>query len=150
MRKILYMLLFSIAIMACKETKAGDKEKITNEETDVNSTQEVTVDQAANVTHVLQLIQGIWINVDDPRFSIVFDGSQVKNRHVGIDNETDIHFSIGDACKNGLHKEPFDMEDKYISISGDAQECYKIIQLDEQNLILIYIAEGNTLTFRRE
>ena len=102
-----------------------------------------------NPSENLVLLQGTWRNVLDPLSTIVFEGNTSQNLYDGLETGKTILFTIDSTCKNGSNPAGSEEVDKYISTTGSAEECYYIVTLDEENLVMSFLGKGNTLTFKK-
>jgi len=99
----------------------------------------------------MELLQGKWQSLDDPKSFIIFENDHRKEMYEGdagaMDDEV---FVLSDQCGNesnknmGVEKE----KDKYISCKK-SDMCWYIIQLNDNTLSLSYVGRGNTLTYRK-
>ena len=147
MKKGFYSIVFLIVIIGCKDKAIQENVQVTEDGTEIENN---TTHENANTKTTFQLLQGTWVNVEDPRSSLVFEDSRVKNRYDGIGNDTNIRFSVGNTCSNGSNPDGSEEVDKYISTTGDAKECYYIINLSKESLMLSFLGRGNTLTFKKD
>jgi hypothetical protein len=99
----------------------------------------------------LELLQGKWQSLEDEASFMVIEGDRMKNYYGGMDEELDNEaIMLKDTCMNeadsanGLPEE----KNKYLS-NPNLDMCWYIEFVDDTRLSLIYMATGNTLTFRR-
>ena len=99
----------------------------------------------------LELLQGTWQSLEDEASFLVIEGDRMKNYYGGMDEELDNEvFIISDTCMNESDSESDlpEEKDRYLS-NPNLDMCWYIESVDATNLILIYTARGNTLTYRR-
>ena len=99
----------------------------------------------------LELLQGTWQSLEDEASFLVIEGDRMKNYYGGMDDELDNEvFIISDTCMNESDSESDlpEEKDRYLS-NPNLDMCWYIESVDATNLILIYTARGNTLTYRR-
>jgi hypothetical protein len=99
----------------------------------------------------LELLQGKWQSLEDEASFMVIEGDRMKNYYGGMDEELDNEaIMLSDTCmnesdtENGLPAE----KNRYLS-NPNLDMCWYIESLDATSLTLIYMARGNTLTYRR-
>lgn len=99
----------------------------------------------------IDLLQGKWQSLEDEASFIVIEGDRMKNYYGGLVDELDNEMiMISDTCMNeadsanGLAEE----KNRYLS-NPNLDMCWYIQFVDATNLSLIYMATGNTLTYRR-
>tara|TARA_R110002072_G_scaffold14272_2_gene59419 strand:- start:129266 stop:129715 length:450 start_codon:yes stop_codon:yes gene_type:complete len=147
MNYLVGILLFTILLIGCKNE--GNTSKITD--ADTTEVEKNTIDSTTEMTSAnFKLIQGTWRNVDDPFSTLVFEGNTTKNFYDGMDVGKIIEFSLGNNCEDGSNPENSSENDAYISTKGSANECYYIVKLDQDSLIMSFLGRGNTLRFKRE
>jgi hypothetical protein len=102
-------------------------------------------------TFNIELIQGKWQSLEDEASFLVIEGDRMKNYYGGLVDELDNEMiMISDTCMNeadsanGLPEE----KSRYLS-NPNLDRCWYIQFVDATNLSLIYMATGNTLTYRR-
>jgi hypothetical protein len=102
-------------------------------------------------TFNIELIQGKWQSLEDEASFLVIEGDRMKNYYGGLVDELDNEMiMISDTCMNeadsanGLPEE----KSRYLS-NPNLDMCWYIQFVDATNLSLIYMATGNTLTYRR-
>jgi hypothetical protein len=99
----------------------------------------------------LELLQGTWQSLEDEASFLVIEGDRMKNYYGGMDDELDNEIiMISDTCMNESDSESDlpEEKDRYLS-NPNLDMCWYIESVDATNLILIYTARGNTLTYRR-
>ncbi len=99
----------------------------------------------------LELLQGKWQSLEDEASFMVIEGDRMKNYYGGMDEELDNEaIMLKDTCMNeadsanGLPEE----KNRYLS-NPNLDMCWYIEFVDDTRLSLIYMATGNTLTYRR-
>jgi len=99
----------------------------------------------------IDLLQGKWQSLEDEASFMVIEGDRMKNYYGGLVDELDNEMiMISDTCMNeadsanGLAEE----KNRYLS-NPNLDMCWYIQFVDATNLSLIYMATGNTLTYRR-
>jgi hypothetical protein len=104
-----------------------------------------------SVTISLELLQGKWQSLEDEASFMVIEGDRMKNYYGGMDEELDNEaIMLEDTCMNeadsanGLPAE----KNRYLS-NPNLDMCWYIEFVDDTRLSLIYMATGNTLTYRR-
>jgi len=104
-----------------------------------------------SVTISLELLQGKWQSLEDEASIMVIEGDRMKNYYGGMDEELDNEaMRLEVTCMNeadstnGLPAE----KNRYLS-NPNLDRCWYIEFVDDTNLSLIYMATGNTLTYRR-
>ncbi len=123
---------------------------------------------------LLDLLQGQWQSADDPddRFSV--QGAERVNSYAGADTTVE-YLSIRSSCAfspgrrsrsldpagqltanqgegKGTDKEARLGQGPYLSTwdnAGGTGLCYRILRISEQDLALVYLGTGSTLTYRR-
>ena len=99
----------------------------------------------------LELLQVTWQSLEDEASFLVIEGDRMKNYYGGMDEELDNEvFIISDTCMNESDSENDlpEEKDRYLS-NPNLDMCWYIESVDDTNLTLIYMARGNTLTYRR-
>jgi hypothetical protein len=130
--KPIYIAIFTLLFFSCKQTPL--KQVITEQESKITET-----DNTPGFAIYKQL-QGTWVNIEAPISSLTFaDNKVIKN----------ILFSIQNSCGATAAGETPEERDKYIVTSGDTAECYYIVQLDDENLILGFWGEETALRFKK-
>ena len=132
--------------VGCKENKEP-KDVVKKNPTEAIKESTTAKDSITAKAHAL--LQGEWMNIDDNASTILFDGNQSYNRYQGIGNEAEIFFTLGNSCKNRATPTGTVPTDVFISTSGDSQECYYILKLDNENLVLNYLNGGVSLRFQK-
>jgi hypothetical protein len=99
----------------------------------------------------LELLQGTWQSLEDEASFLVIEGDRMKNYYGGMDDELDNEIiMISDTCMNESDSENDlpEEENRYLS-NPNLDMCWYIEFVDTSSLTLIYMATGNTLTYRR-
>ena len=99
----------------------------------------------------LELLQGTWQSLEDEASFLVIEGDRMKNYYGGMDDELDNEMiMISGTCMNESDSENElpEEENRYLS-NPNLDMCWYIESVDATNLTLIYMARGNTLTYRR-
>ncbi|QIE60350.1 hypothetical protein G5B37_12490 [Rasiella rasia] len=132
----LYTILFILLFISCKQP---------NPKIERSEKKEV-----AKVTSETQeKLQGTWVNLADTLSTITFKGNTSKNSYSGLENDTEIFFTVDANCKTTgsvSTSEP----DSYINTTGTAEECYYIKTLNETTLELQLMAQNVTLQFKKQ
>ena len=99
----------------------------------------------------LELLQGKWQSLEDEDSFMVIEGDRMKNYYGGMDEELDNEaIMLSDTCmnesdsENGLPEE----KNRYLS-NPNLDMCWYIEFVDNTSLSLIYMATGNTLTYKK-
>jgi hypothetical protein len=105
----------------------------------------------------VELLQGNWRSLEDEASFMVIEGDQMMNYYGGLADYCRLFDELGnemimisDTCMNeadsanGLPEE----KSRYLS-NPNLDRCWYIQFVDATNLSLIYMATGNTLTYRR-
>ncbi|MFT4943596.1 MAG: hypothetical protein ACJAYD_000979 [Patiriisocius sp.] len=139
--KPIYIAIFTLLFFSCKQTPL--KQVITEQESKITET-----DNTPGFAIYKQL-QGTWVNIEAPISSLTFADNKVINKHDGVAVKKNILFSIQNSCGATAAGETPEERDKYIVTSGDTAECYYIVQLDDENLILGFWGEETALRFKK-
>ena len=132
--KPIYFLILSFLFISCKQPASPEVVKTIEQD----KSSGIPVGNSKDET-LIQL-QGTWVNMDAPTSSLTFANNKVINN---------IIFSIQDTCGDATAKETPEEKDRYILTSGDTKECYYIVQLDDENLILGFWGEETALRFKK-
>ncbi len=102
-------------------------------------------------TFNIELLQGKWQSIEDEASFMVIEGDRMKNYYGGMDDELDNEMiMISDTCLNESDSENDLPEEKSKYLSNpNLDMCWYIEFVDTSSLTLIYMATGNTLTYRR-
>jgi hypothetical protein len=99
----------------------------------------------------IELLQGKWQSLEDEASFMVIEGDRMKNYYGGMDDELDNEMiMISDTCMNesdSVNDLP-EEKNRYLS-NPNLDMCWYIEYVDSTSLSLIYMATGNTLTYRR-
>jgi hypothetical protein len=99
----------------------------------------------------VELLQGKWQSLEDEASFLVIEGDRMKNYYGGMDDELDNEMiMISDTCMNesdSVNDYP-EEKNRYLS-NPNLDMCWYIEYVDSASLTLIYMATGNTLTYRR-
>ncbi|MGK0386283.1 MAG: hypothetical protein ACI849_000892 [Patiriisocius sp.] len=150
--KPIYILIFSLVLFSCKEKTSSEKlvsetiEEIQTTET--KATKENISSETTSLTYAQ--LQGTWLNIDAPLSRLTFNTNKVVNSYNGIDVKKNILFTIQDTCGTTTTKETPREKDKYIVTTGDTAECYYIVKLDEEDLILGFWGIETALRFKKQ
>jgi hypothetical protein len=122
---------------------------------EVSDLQEVEDDDVADSVGLesinIELLQGKWQSIDDESSFMIIEGDRMKNYYGGMDDELDNEMiMISDTCLNESDSENDLPEEKnrYL-FNPNLDMCWYIEFVDTTSLSLIYMATGNTLTYRR-
>ena len=122
---------------------------------EVSDLQEVEDDDLANSVGLesinIELLQGKWQSIEDESSFMIIEGDRMKNYYGGMDDELDNEMiMISDTCMNESDSENDLPEEKNRYLSNpNLDMCWFIESVDATNLTLIYMASGNTLTYKR-
>ena len=99
----------------------------------------------------IELLQGKWQSLEDEASFLVIEGDRMKNFYGGMDDELDNEMiMISDTCMNESDSENDLPEEKNRYLSNpNLDMCWYIEYVDSTSLSLIYMATGNTLTYKR-
>jgi hypothetical protein len=99
----------------------------------------------------IEYLQGKWQSLEDEASFMVIEGDRMKNYYGGMDDELDNEMiMISDTCMNeadSVNDLP-EEKNRYLS-NPNLDMCWYIESVDNISLSLIYMATGNTLTYRR-
>ncbi len=141
--KPIYFLILSFLFISCKQPASPEVVKTIEQD----KSSGIPVGNSKDET-LIQL-QGTWFNMDAPTSSLTFANNKVINTYDGVAVNKNIIFSIQDTCGDATAKETPEEKDRYILTSGDTKECYYIVQLDDENLILGFWGEETALRFKK-
>ena len=99
----------------------------------------------------IELLQGKWQSIDEESSFMIIEGDRMKTYVEGLDLEmSDDFIIISNSCMNESDEgnDSSNENHRYIS-SPDLDMCWSIESLDATNLTLIYMARGNTHSYRR-
>jgi hypothetical protein len=140
--KPIYISLFALLFFSCKQTSL--KEGTTTKESEIIE----TVDTSK--VKVYMQLQGTWVNIQSPASTLTFEAKNVVNSFDGIAIKKNIGFSIQDSCAGTNYKDTPIQKDKYIVTTSDTPECYYIVTLDKENLILGFWGVEEPLKFKKK
>lgn len=140
--KPIYISLFALLFFSCKQTSL--KEGTTTKESEIIE----TVDTSK--VKVYMQLQGTWVNIQSPASTLTFEAKNVVNSFDGIAIKKNIGFSIQDSCAGTNYKDTPIQKDKYIVTTSDTPECYYIVTLDKENLILGFWGVEEPLRFKKK
>ena len=140
--KPIYISLFARLVFSCKQTSL--KEGTTTKESEIIE----TVDTSK--VKVYMQLQGTWVNIQSPASTLTFEAKNVVNSFDGIAIKKNIGFSIQDSCAGTYYKDTPTEKDKYIVTTSDTPECYYIVTLDKENLILGFWGVEEPLKFKKK
>ena len=140
--KPIYITLFALLLFSCKQTslKEGTSTKESENLDTVNTSRDVIYSQ----------LQGTWVNTQSPASTLTFEAKNVVNSFDGIAIKKNIGFSIQDSCAGTNFKDTPIQKDKYIVTTSDTPECYYIVTLEKENLILGFWGVEEPLRFKKK
>ena len=140
--KPIYITLFALLLFSCKQTslKEGTTTKESENLDTVNTSRDVIYNQ----------LQGTWVNTQSPASTLTFEAKNVVNSFDGIAIKKNIGFSIQDSCAGTNFKDTPIQKDKYIVTTSDTPECYYIVTLEKENLILGFWGVEEPLRFKKK
>jgi hypothetical protein len=141
--KSIFFLFLSFLFISCKQPVS--KKIVQTKNLEIRATETPTEKK----TKIFSLLQGTWVNIETPISSLTFADNKVINKHDGVAVKKNILFSIQNSCGATAAGETPEERDKYIVTSGDTAECYYIVQLDDENLILGFWGEETALRFKK-
>ena len=140
--KPIYISLFALLLFSCKQTSL--KEGTTTKESKIIETFNTSKDLIYNQ------LQGTWVNIQSPLSTLSFNNNRVVNSYDGVVVKKNIEFSLQDSCAGTNYKETPTEKDKYIVTTSDTPECYYIVTLDKENLILGFWGVEEPLRFKKK
>ena len=140
--KPIYITLFALLLFSCKQTSL--KKVTTTKESEIIE----TVDTSK--AKVYMQLQGTWVNIQSPLSTLSFNNNTVVNSYDGVVVKKNIGFSIQDSCAGTNFKDTPIEKDKYIVTTSATPECYYIVTLDEENLILGFWGVEEALRFKKK
>ncbi|CAI8204796.1 MAG: Uncharacterised protein [Flavobacteriaceae bacterium] len=130
--KPIYITLFILLLFSCKKNPTRQE-----------------VDNPSSVL-IYSKLQGTWINTLDPYSTLTFEDKNVINRYDGIAVKKNIGYTIEDSCAGtNLKNTPIE-KNKYIQTNSTPRECYYIIKLDTENLIIGLWGTQQPLRFKKK
>ena len=140
--KPIYITIFALLLFSCKQTslKEGTSTKESKIIDTVNTSRDVIYSQ----------LQGTWVNTQSPLSTLSFNNNTVVNSYDGVMVKKNLEFSIQDSCAGTNFKDTPIEKDKYIVTTSATPECYYIVTLDEENLILGFWGVEEALRFKKK
>lgn len=140
--KPIYITLFALLLFSCKQTslKEGTSTKESENLDTVNTSRDKIYNQ----------LQGTWVNTQSPLSTLSFNNNTVVNSYDGVVVKKNIEFSLQDSCAGTNYKDTPTEKDKYIVTTSDTPECYYIVTLDKENLILGFWGVEEPLRFKKK
>jgi|TARA_B110000914_G_scaffold103489_1_gene90734 hypothetical protein len=140
--KPVYITLLTLLLFSCKQTSL--KEVTTIKESKIidklNTSRDVIYNQ----------LQGNWVNTQNPLSTLSFNDNTVINSYDGVVVKKNIGFSIQDSCAGTNFKDTPIEKNKYIVTTSDTPECYYIVTLEKENLILGFWGVEEPLRFKKK
>ena len=140
--KPIYITLFALLLFSCKQTSL--KEVTTIKESKIidklNTSRDIIYNQ----------LQGNWVNTQNPLSTLSFNDNTVINSYDGVVVKKNIGFSIQDSCAGTNFKDTPIEKNKYIVTTSDTPECYYIVTLEKENLILGFWGVEEPLRFKKK
>ena len=140
--KLIYITLFTVLLFSCKQTPL--KEVITEQQVKT-----IETDNTSSAAIYSQL-QGTWVNIQSPASTLTFQGKVVVNSFDGIAVKKNLGFSLQDSCAGTNFKNTPIEKNKYIVTTSATPECYYIVRLDKENLILGFWGIEEPLKFKKK
>ncbi len=140
--KPVYITLLTLLLFSCKQTSL--KEGTTIKESKIIDTVNTSRDVIYNQ------LQGTWVNTQSPASTLTFEAKNVVNSFDGIAIKKNIGFSIQDSRAGTNFKDTPIQKDKYIVTTSDTPECYYIVTLEKENLILGFWGVEEALRFKKK
>ena len=140
--KPIYITIFALLLFSCKQTslKEGTSTKESENLDTVNTSRDVIYSQ----------LQGTWVNTQSPLSTLSFNKNTVVISYDGVMVKKDLEFSIQDSCAGTNFKDTPIEKDKYIVTTLDTPECYYIVTLEKENLILGFWGVEEPLRFKKK
>jgi hypothetical protein len=140
--KLIYITLFALLLFSCKQTSS--KEGTTTKESKIIETFNTSKDVIYNQ------LQGTWVNTQSPLSTLSFNNNTVVNSYDGVVVKKNIEFSLQESCAGTNFKDTPIQKDKYIVTTSATPECYYIVTLDKENLILGFWGVEEPLRFKKK
>jgi len=140
--KLIYITLFTVLLFSCKQNPL--KEVITEQQ--VKTTETDNTSSAA----IYSQLQGTWVNIQSPASTLTFQDKVVVNSFDGIAVKKNLGFSLQDSCTGTNFKNTPIEKNKYIVTTSATPECYYIVRLDKENLILGFWGIEEPLKFKKK
>ena len=140
--KPIYITIFALLLFSCKQTslKEGTSTKESENLDTVNRSRDVIYSQ----------LQGTWVNTQSPLSTLSFNNNTVVNSYDGVMVKKDLEFSVQDSCAGTNFKDTPIEKNKYIVTTSDTPECYYIVTLEKENLILGFWGVEEPLRFKKK
>ena len=140
--KLIYITLFTFLLFSCKQTPLKE----------VISEQQVKTTETDNTSSavIYSQLQGTWVNIQSPASTLTFQGKVVVNSFDGIAVKKNLGFSLQDSCAGTNFKNTPIEKNKYIVTTSATPECYYIVRLDKENLILGFWGIEKPLRFKKK
>ena len=140
--KPVYITLLTLLLFSCKQTSL-------KEGTTINESKIIdTVNTSRDV--IYNQLQGTWVNTQSPLSTLSFNNNTVVNSYDGVVVKKNIEFSLQDSCAGTNYKDTPTEKDKYIVTTSATPECYYIVTLDKENLILGFWGVEEPLRFKKK
>lgn len=140
--KPIYITLFTLLLFSCKQ--APLKEGVTQQ-----YSKTIDTDNTSKAI-VYRQLQGTWVNIQSPASTLTFEAKKVVNSFDGVAVKKNLGFSIENSCAGTNFKDTPIEKDKYIVTISDTPECYYIVTLDKENLILGFWGLEEPLRFKKK
>ena len=140
--KLIYISLFALLLFSCNQTSS--KEGTSTKESKIIETFNTSKDLIYNQ------LQGTWVNTQSPLSTLSFNNNTVVNSYDGVVVKKNIEFSLQDSCAGTNFKDTPIQKDKYIVTTSATPECYYIVTLDKENLILGFWGVEEPLRFKKK
>ena len=140
--KLIYITLLTVLLFSCKQNPL--KEVITEQQ--VKTTETENTSRAA----IYSQLQGTWVNIKSPASTLNFEDKVVVNSFDGIVVKKNLGFSLQDSCAGTNFKNTPIEKNKYIVTTSATPECYYIVRLDKENLILGFWGIEEPLRFKKK
>ena len=140
--KPVYITLLTLLLFSCKQTSL--KEVTTIKESENIDTVNTSIDV------IYKQLQGTWVNTQSPLSTLSFNNNTVVNSYDGVVVKKNIEFSLQDSCAGTNFKDTPIQKDKYIVTTSATPECYYIVTLEKENLILGFWGVEEPLRFKKK
>ena len=140
--KPIYITIFALLLFSCKQTSLKD----------VTTTKESKIIETVNTSRdvIYNQLQGTWVNIQSPLSRLSFNNNTFVNSYDGVMVKKNLEFSVQDSCAGTNLKDTPIEKDKYIVTTSATPECYYIVTLDEENLILGFWGIEEALRFKKK
>ena len=140
--KPIYITIFALLLFSCKQTSLKE----------VTTTKESKIIETVNTSRdvIYSQLQGTWVNTQSPLSTLSFNNNTVVNSYDGVMVKKNLEFSIQDSCAGTNFKDTPIEKDKYIVTTSDTPECYYIVTLEKENLILGFWGVEEPLRFKKK